>query len=132
MLIHSDVHLRNWYIRADGAIGLNDWQSACRGHWGRDVAYALTAAMDVDTRRRMVKPLLQYYLDRLREEGGPATSFEEAWIHYRQQLFSALAFWTITMPSPDLPDMQPVDTTLEMIRRLSCAIDEYDALESFN
>ena len=47
------------------------------------------------------------------------------------QLFTALAYWTITMPSPDLPNMQPVDTTLEMIRRMSSAIDEYDALDSF-
>ena len=131
MLIHSDVHLRNWYISADGRMGLNDWQSACKGHWSRDVAYALTAAMDVDTRRRMVKPLLQYYLEHLQAEGGPAVSFDEAWLLYRQQLFTALAYWTITMPSPDLPNMQPVDTTLEMIRRMSSAIDEYDALDSF-
>lgn len=131
MLIHSDVHLRNWNIREDGRMGLHDWQTPCKGHWGRDVAYALTAAMDVDTRRRLVKPLLQHYLDRLREEGGPATSFDEAWDHYRQNLFTALSYWTITMPSPGMPDMQPVETTLEMIRRMSSAIDDYAALDSF-
>jgi hypothetical protein len=131
MLIHSDVHLRNWYIRADGKMGLHDWQTPCKGHWGRDIAYTLTTAMNVETRRRLVKPLLQYYLDRLREEGGPVTGFDEAWNHYRQNLFTALAYWTITMPSPDLPDMQPVETTLEMIRRMAYAIDDYDALESF-
>jgi hypothetical protein len=87
--------------------------------------------MDVDTRRRLVKPLLQYYLDCLRKEGGPATDFDAAWLHYRQNLLTTLAFWTITMPSADLPDMQPVETTLELIRRISHAIDEYDALDSF-
>jgi hypothetical protein len=46
-------------------------------------------------------------------------------------LFGALAWWTVTMPAPGLPAMQPLDVTLEMIRRLTHAIDDFDALDSF-
>jgi Phosphotransferase enzyme family len=131
MLIHSDVHLRNWYVTGDRGMGLNDWQGACIGHWGRDVAYAATAAMTVDKRRRFLPELLAYYLDRLHCAGGPRLSLDEATMHYRQQLFGALAWWTVTMPAPGLPAMQPLDVTLEMIRRLTHAIDDFDALDSF-
>jgi hypothetical protein len=39
--------------------------------------------------------------------------------------------WTITMPSAELRAMQSVDVTLEMIRRMTHAIDDVDALDSF-
>jgi hypothetical protein len=35
-LIHSDVHLKNWYITPDGRMGLADWQLVTIGHWSRD------------------------------------------------------------------------------------------------
>ena len=131
-LTHQDVHLRNWYIAESGAVGLSDWQGASRGHWGRDVAYTLASAMSVERRRRLERPLLEYYLDRLHEAGGPRVSFDEAWRHYRQQLPAALAWWTVTLaPSADMPDMQPRDATIEMVKRIAHAIDDSDALDSF-
>ena len=27
---HNDVHLKNWFIRADGEMGINDWQNCAR------------------------------------------------------------------------------------------------------
>lgn len=131
-LLHADVHLRNWYVSSEGKMGLNDWQCASKGHWSRDVAYTLATAMDIATRRRLEQDLLRYYIEKLHAAGGPVMSFDSAWRHYRQQLFSALAWWTVTLtPSTDMPDMQPRDATLEMIRRISHAIDDLDALDSF-
>jgi hypothetical protein len=131
-LLHSDVHLRNWYVAANGGMGLNDWQGACRGHWSRDVAYAIATALPLERRRVLERDLLEYYLELLRAAGGPAMNLDEAWTCYRQQLFSALAWWTITLsPSADMPDMQPRESTLEMIKRISHAIDDLDALSSF-
>ena len=68
----------------------------------------------------------------LRAAGGPAVTFDEAWTHYRQQLMSALTWWTITLrPTKDLPDMQPADITLEFIRRITQTMEDVDTLGSF-
>lgn len=130
-LAHGDVHLKNWYVAASGEMGLSDWQCASRGHWGRDVAYAISTALAVEDRRAWERELLRLYIDRLHSAGGPSVSFDEAWMHYRQQLMSALTWWTITLtPTADLPDMQPRDVSLEFIRRITTAMDDVDTLGS--
>ncbi|MEJ2459065.1 MAG: hypothetical protein P8Y58_13380 [Novosphingobium sp.] len=45
---------------------------------------------------------------------------------------TVLAFWTNTLnPAPGMPDMQPRDSTLEFIRRITIAMDDLDTLDSF-
>lgn len=131
-LAHGDVHLKNWYVAGNGAMGLGDWQCCARGHWGRDFAYTISTALTIEDRRAWEKDLLRYYLQRMQAAGGPAVAFDEAWNHYRQQLISSLTWWTVTLtPPPGLPDMQPRDITLEFIRRIATAIDDVDSLDSF-
>jgi len=36
-LVHSDVHLKNWYAAANGEMGLNDWQCSCKANSSRDL-----------------------------------------------------------------------------------------------
>lgn len=129
-LVHSDPHLRNWYISARGAMGLTDWQCVCRGHWSRDLAYALTSAMPVELRRKSGETLLRDYLDKLHAAGGPRISPGEALQLIRPQLFSALAWWTYTMPIEGINNKQPLEATLEMIKRIAHAIADLDALEA--
>jgi hypothetical protein len=134
---HNDVHLRNWYIAADGELGSCDFQSFARGHWARDVVYTISTALTVENRRLWEKDLLRYYLDKLRAEGGAAVSFDDAWKFYRQHLFTSLGFWTLTLaPSSGQSDVpaplfQPSAAILEFIHRMSTAIDDLDALSSF-
>lgn len=131
-LAHGDVHLKNWYIAGSGEMGLSDWQCAHRGHWSRDFAYAISTALTVENRRLWEQDLLRFYLDRLHAAGGPVVEFNEAWTHYRQQLMTALTWWTVTLsPQDTMPDMQPRDITLEFIRRISIAMDDVDSLGSF-
>ena len=131
-LIHSDVHLKNWYITRAGEMGLNDWQNSCRGNWGRDLAYCISTGTVPEVRRIWERELLRYYLEELARAGGARLGFEDAWRNYRQQLFAALAWWTGTLGQPpDAPAMQPPETSLEFIRRMACAIDDLDALDSF-
>ncbi len=131
-LMHGDVHMKNWYIAGSGEMGLSDWQCLSRGHFARDVCYALGTALTVENRRAWEKDLLRLYLDELHAQGGPEVGFDEAWLHYRQQLITALTWWTITLhPSDDIPDMQPRDITLEMVRRLSISMDDNETLDSF-
>ena len=129
---HGDVHLKNWYIAGSGDMGLSDWQCVSRGHWARDVCYAIGSALSTEDRRAWEKDLLALYLEEMAREGGPVVPFDEAWTHYRQQLVTALVWWTMTLtPGDDLPDMQPRDITLEMIRRLAVSADDCEAFDAF-
>jgi Phosphotransferase enzyme family len=131
-LIHSDVHLKNWYITRDGEMGVNDWQNTSKGNWSRDLAYCISTGADPEKRRAWERDLLKYYLEELARAGGPRLGFDDAWRCYRQQLFAALAWWTGTLGQPpDAPAMQPPQASLEFIRRMTCAIDDLDALDSF-
>jgi hypothetical protein len=49
-------------------------------------------------------------------------------VHYRRQLFSALAWWTSTL----LFQTQPRDATLTLVGRIATAIDDLDALDAFH
>jgi thiamine kinase-like enzyme len=131
-LAHSDCHLGNWYIAGNGDMGLTDWQAASIGHWSRDFAYALSTTLAVEDRRAWFDDLLRRYLDRMVEYGTPRIAFNEAHFYVRQQLMTALAYWTITLvPAPDMPPMQPPAITYELIKRISTAMDDMDALGAF-
>ncbi len=130
-LIHSDVHVGNWYVTRSGRMGLCDWQCIAKGHWSRDVAYAMSAALTIEHRRAWGRDLLALYLDRLHAAGGEKVAFDEGFLRYRQQLFPALLMWTPTLcHSPLLPDMQPERVSLELIHRMSTAIGDLDALDA--
>jgi len=131
-LIHSDVHIGNWYRTGAGQMGLCDWQCLSRGHWTRDFAYAVTASLTPDNRRSWERELLARYIERFAEQTGVTPDFDLSFLRYRQQIVHALAMWTITLcHSPLLPNMQPEDTTLTMIERMTTAMADLDALDSF-
>jgi aminoglycoside phosphotransferase (APT) family kinase protein len=131
-LIHCDVHLKNWFVTKDNEMGLSDWQIVSAGHWSRDVVYTMTTALTIEDRRRWEKDLIRFYLDEMESMGVPRISEDDAWLNLRQQLMTALAFWTITLrPAEGMPDMQPERTTHEFLRRLYAAIDDHNALDSF-
>jgi aminoglycoside phosphotransferase (APT) family kinase protein len=130
-LIHSDVHIGNWYRTGAGEMGLCDWQCLSRGHWSRDFAYAVTASLTLDDRRNWERDLLTRYIERFAEKTGVKPDFDVSFQRYRQQIVHALAMWTITLcHSPLLPNMQPEDTTIAMIGRMTTAMADLDALDS--
>jgi aminoglycoside phosphotransferase (APT) family kinase protein len=130
-LIHSDVHIGNWYRTGAGQMGLCDWQCLSRGHWSRDFAYAVTASLTPDNRRSWERELLARYIERFAEKTDVKPDFDLSFLRYRQQIVHALAMWTITLcHSPLLPNMQPEDTTLNMIERMTTAMADLDALDS--
>ena len=129
--IHSDVHIGNWYRTGAGRMGLCDWQCPSRGHWSRDVAYAITTALTPEDRRAWERDLLTRYLDKFAEHSGTRIDFDRAWTWYRQQILHAFAMWTITLcHSPLLPSMQPEAMTLAMLDRIATAIADLDVLDA--
>ena len=137
-LTHTDTHIRNWYVLPSDQMGLGDWQGIATGDWARDVAYAMATSLTINDRRVWERDLLQVYLDKLRQSGGPTTRFDEAWTSYRRQLVSALAWWTLTLAfspgdsSPTDHEIHPRAATLELIKRITTAMDDLDALDSIN
>lgn len=132
-MTHNDVHLKNWYICPDGEMGVNDWQNSARGNGSRDLAYCISTAVVPEKRREWERDLLKYYIEEFRARGGPQLDFDTTFTWYRQQLFAALAWWSGTLGQPpDAPAMQPAETSLEFIRRTCVAIDDLDALDSFD
>ena len=131
-VIHSDVHLGNWYRTGAGVVGLGDWQCICTGHWAHDLAYTVSTLLPVEDRRAAEGDLLARYVERLHEAGGPKVSIDHAWLRYRQQMFAALLMWTPTLVHPPtMPDMQPEAMSRLMIHRITTAIDDLDSLGSF-
>lgn len=129
-LCHGDVHLRNWYQRSDGTVGLADWGVAHRGHWSRDLIYTLTTALTVADRRAWEAELIAYYLDRLAAAGGARVSVDEVMHALRLSLPSAFAFWTLTLkPDPAFPDMQPTTAARTFIERIGQAMADHAALD---
>jgi aminoglycoside phosphotransferase (APT) family kinase protein len=131
-LIHCDVHLKNWYHSNSGAMGLSDWQITSVGHWSRDLIYTMTTALTVENRRAWEQDLVRLYLDLMEERGVPPEPLDQVWLSLRQQLMTALAFWTITLhPAEGMPDMQPLRTTRVFLNRLLTAIDDHESLDAF-
>jgi hypothetical protein len=129
MLVHSDVHLKNWYIAASDRMGLNDWQCSCKGHWSRDLSYCISTALTVEQRRDWERDLLAYYLEQMHLRGVPKIDFDDAWLAYRAQMFGALAWWTGTLGQPpEAPAMQPRAASLTFIERMANAVHDLDSL----
>ncbi len=132
-IVHGDPHLGNWYTTVAGRMGLLDWQCLARGHWSRDLAYALSATLTIEDRRVWERDLIALYVDLFAVHSGVAIGFNEAWLRYRQQQFGALSLWTAAYaPSAFAPsNVQAPATAVEMIRRFSHAIVDLESLDSF-
>ena len=128
-LLHGDAHLGNWYLTAEGVMGLCDWQCVSVGHWSRDLTYALVSSLEPEQRRAWERDLIQLYLDQSCERGMENVDFDTAWGGYRLQALAALLMWTPTYRPPALlPDMQPVEVIEAMLRRIMTAVADLESL----
>ena len=84
-IIHGDTHLGNLFEWPDGTPGFLDAQPA-RSNPILEVAYHVTAALDLSDRRAAEQGLLAGYLAAIGKCGIDPPSFEKAWLWYRQFL----------------------------------------------
>ncbi|MFQ6226142.1 phosphotransferase [Nocardia sp. NPDC002869] len=130
-LLHGDPHIGNAYICGDGRMGFTDWQLVMRGSWAFDVAYTITSGLEVADRRAWERELIAFYLDRLSAAGGPALSFEAAWLSYRQQSLYPYFAWMITIGRGALmPEFQPAEVCRAIVHRTATAIMDLEALRA--
>ena len=127
-LLHGDAHVGQTYETADGKMGYADWHHCLRGGWAYDFAYAVNSACEPQDRRQWERGLMATYLEALTEYGGPALTFDDAWLAYRQQCFWPLTAWLFTIwRAWYQPEMQPVDRCKAIIRRTAAAVDDLDS-----
>ena len=120
------------YWRVGHRASESDWQAVSIGHWSRDFAYAISTTLAIEDRRAWFDDLLRMYIDKMLGYGAPCLSYDDALFNIRQQLMTALAYWTITLvPAPGMPPMQPPEITIELIKRISAMADDLDALDAF-
>ena len=113
-------------------MGLLDWQCLARGHWSRDLAYALSATLTIEDRRAWERDLIALYLDLFEAHSGVAIGFDEAWLRYRQQHVrrADILDADICTTGVRASNMQAAATAVEMIRRFAQAIVDLDSLDS--
>jgi len=129
-VIHSDVHVGNWYVTGAGRMGLFDWQCVNTGHWSRDVSYALATCLPVENRRAWERDLLRHYLERMLELTGRRLDWDESWRQYSVQMLHALTMWTQTLCHPPFqPNSQRDEMTYELIRRITTAMSDLESLD---
>ncbi|WP_280236749.1 phosphotransferase [Nocardia cyriacigeorgica] len=132
-LLHGDPHIGNAYVCADDSMGFTDWQLIMRGSWAFDVAYTITSGLAVEDRRSWEPDLIAFYIDSLHAAGGPALTFDSAWLAYRQQCLYPYFAWMITIGrSALMPEFQPADICRAIVHRTATAIMDLDSLGAVN
>jgi len=96
-LLHGDPHVCNSYRLPGGQVGFFDWQAARAGSWEHDFGYFVVSALTVEQRRTHERDLLARYIEALHRAGGPALSFDEAWLRYRATPAYGLPTWVMTL-----------------------------------
>lgn len=130
-LVHFDMHVGNWYLTADGRMGLSDW-SMKSGHHSSDLSYLLLSALTIEDRRAWETDLLALYRERLREHGvAEVPSAQDIALGYRRQTFHALVYWLFTIGAGAMqPDMQPDAISLANLERMGQAIEDLDSFSA--
>jgi len=127
--LHGDLHVANAYLTREGAVGVCDWQVGLRGSWVHDYAYIVMTALAIEDRRAIECELLDFYLDRLAASGGQRIGREDAFLAYRRATLYPYFAWIYTIGRSMLqPQFQPRDVSLQMVGRISAAIDDLDSL----
>jgi hypothetical protein len=80
-VLHSDTHVGNTYVAADGTPGFYDSLST-HGPSLLEITYNLVCAMDVADRPEWERPLMQHYLGELGRHGIDAPGLDEAMRQY--------------------------------------------------
>lgn len=121
-LTHHDCHPGNLFWQEDGSAGFLDWQLVRCGEGIGDISYLLTTALTPEVRRQHEAGLIAHYASTLRSHGiaGPGN---DVMMRYRAHCCYAFEAMVITLA---IGGMMDLNTNLELIRRISTALDDLD------
>ncbi|KAH8819147.1 kinase-like domain-containing protein [Xylogone sp. PMI_703] len=125
-LLHGDTHIGNVYFNADGRIGFLDWSAFHFGSCFHDVVYHMTAMLSIEDRRAYETQILDHYLERLHQHGGPKFDRHndpEVMIEYRRS-FMTNVIWLIC---PD--GLQSKERVAVLCERTVAAYDDHKVID---
>lgn len=129
-LLHTDVHPGNWYVTADGRMGLYDWACLTSGGWARDVAYALATHLPPEDRRAWERDLVALHGEHLAKRGVTPPPIDEAFLLYSQQMTHPMLMWLGTLGlSKLMPVTHTPEVVMESVRRATVATHELGTLD---
>lgn len=120
-LVHGDPHLGNLFLDREGRPGLYDW-IGCLGRWAHDVNYAVVGSLAVEHRRQHEEAILDHYLERLANAGGPQLDRDRAWLSWRRQTIHGLLYMMCS------PKQQPEALIAQQTVRFAAAAEDYELL----
>lgn len=127
-LVHHDCHPGNlFWNKSRSKVGFLDWQLVRIGEGVSDVAYFLSTALSVETRRLYEAELLVKYAQTLADNGVAGVDNTRLVQRYRAHLAYAFEAMVVTLA---VGGMMNVDCNLELIRRTSAAVEELDAFSA--
>jgi hypothetical protein len=127
-LVHHDCHPGNlFWSKNRSKVGFLDWQLVRIGEGVSDVAYFLSTAMSVETRRFYEAELLVKYAQTLADNGVVDVDNTRLVQRYRAHLVYAFEAMVVTLA---VGGMMNLDCNLELIRRTATAVEELDAFSA--
>eukprot|EP01127_Copromyxa_protea_P006046 TRINITY_DN1585_c0_g1_i1.p1 TRINITY_DN1585_c0_g1~~TRINITY_DN1585_c0_g1_i1.p1 ORF type:complete len:217 (+),score=31.29 TRINITY_DN1585_c0_g1_i1:643-1293(+) len=135
VLVHGDYRLGNIMVydeKEKPECTIVDWQIIHVGHPFQDLAFFMTSDLPTETRRKVEKDMLKYYLRKLKKEGvhEKYLDFDEAWLHYRlSSLEYAVLMWYSGSGFIDLADSTSSRQISTYLRRTNNAIVDHDSIK---
>ena len=127
-LVHHDCHPGNLFWNKNRSkVGFLDWQLVRIGEGVSDVAYFLSTALSVETRRLYEAELLVKYAQTLADNGVAGVDNTQLVQRYRAHLAYAFEAMVVTLA---VGGMMNLDCNLELIRRTATAVEELDAFSA--
>lgn len=127
-LVHHDCHPGNLFWNKNRSmVGFLDWQLVRIGEGVSDVAYFLSTALSIETRRLYEAELLVKYAQVLADNGVVDVDNTRLVQRYRAHLVYAFEAMVVTLA---VGGMMNLDSNLELIRRTATAVEELDAFSA--
>jgi hypothetical protein len=127
-LVHHDCHPGNlFWDNNRSSVGFLDWQLVRIGEGVSDVAYFLSTALSVESRRLYEEELLVKYAQTLEENGVADVDNTSLVERYRAHLVYGFEAMIVTLA---VGGMMNLDCNLELIRRTATAVEELDAFSA--
>ncbi|KAK4227409.1 kinase-like domain-containing protein [Podospora fimiseda] len=124
-LLHGDTHVGNVYFTKEGKLGFLDWSTIHFGSCFHDVVYFMTALMTIEDRRKHEMEILDRYLKKLGESGGPVFDRNDEGVmkEYRRSMMTNVV-WTICPH-----DLQTPERVNMLCERAVATLEDHNTLD---